>query len=106
MFEVTKVKASIGKFMCMTFGGCRNFTRFTNMSLCPWETHRHGLRIKETFVANIRLRRMGNGRPKITRYLNEMERQVCGPRKCSLCGRIGHSRSRCPQRAGPSADGS
>ncbi|MED6189815.1 hypothetical protein PIB30_099733, partial [Stylosanthes scabra] len=38
------------------------------------------------FVANIRLRRMGKRHPKITRYLNGMDRQVHGPRKYSLCG--------------------
>ncbi|MED6189573.1 hypothetical protein PIB30_097308 [Stylosanthes scabra] len=34
-----------------------------------------------------------------------MDTQVCGPRKYSQCGRLGHSRSRCPQRAGPSTGG-
>ncbi|RYR47331.1 hypothetical protein Ahy_A07g033266 [Arachis hypogaea] len=50
--------------------------------------------------------RATKGRPKSTRYLNEMDsRDMRGPRKCTICGREGHSRSRCPQRAGPSSVG-
>ncbi|RYR32917.1 hypothetical protein Ahy_A10g047442 [Arachis hypogaea] len=50
------------------------------------------------------LRRATKGRPKSTRYLNEMDsRDMCGPRRCTICGREGHSRSRCPQRAGSSS---
>ncbi|RYR51969.1 hypothetical protein Ahy_A06g026905 [Arachis hypogaea] len=46
------------------------------------------------------------GRPKSTRYLNEMDsRDMRGPRKCTICGREGHSHSRCPQRVGPSSVG-
>ncbi|XP_029146877.1 uncharacterized protein [Arachis hypogaea] len=56
-----------------------------------------------TLVANPALRRTSKGRPKLTRYLNEMDsRDMHGPRICRLCGAQGHSRSRCPQRAGPS----
>ncbi|RYR36057.1 hypothetical protein Ahy_A10g051113 [Arachis hypogaea] len=45
-------------------------------------------------------------RPKLTRYLNEMDsRDMRGPRICRLCGAQGHSRSRCPQRAGSSGGG-
>ncbi|RYR07408.1 hypothetical protein Ahy_B05g074751 [Arachis hypogaea] len=59
-----------------------------------------------TLVANPALRRTSKGRPKLTRYLNEMDsRDMCGPWICRLCGRQGHSRSRCPQRAGPSGAG-
>ncbi|XP_057763557.1 uncharacterized protein LOC130984130 [Arachis stenosperma] len=60
-----------------------------------------------TLVANPALRRTSKGRPKLTRYLNEMDsRDMRGPRICRLCGAQGHSRSRCPQRAGPSGAGS
>ncbi|RYQ85392.1 hypothetical protein Ahy_B10g104950 isoform B [Arachis hypogaea] len=46
------------------------------------------------------------GRPKSTRYVNEMDsRDMRGPRRCTTCGREGHSRSRCLQRAGPSSAG-
>ncbi|RYR76520.1 hypothetical protein Ahy_A01g001104 [Arachis hypogaea] len=59
-----------------------------------------------TLVANPALRRMSKGRPKLTRYLNEMDScDMRGPRVCRLCGAQGHSRSRCPQRAGPSGGG-
>ncbi|QHO04709.1 uncharacterized protein DS421_13g442520 [Arachis hypogaea] len=60
-----------------------------------------------TLVANPALRRTSKGRPKLTRYLNEMDsRDMRGHRICRLCGAQGHSRSRCPQRAGPSGTGS
>ncbi|XP_015953842.1 uncharacterized protein LOC107478216 [Arachis duranensis] len=56
-----------------------------------------------TLVANPAQRRTSKGRPKLTRYLNEMDsRDMRGPRICRLCGAQGHSRSRCPHRAGPS----
>ncbi|XP_015953369.1 uncharacterized protein LOC107477815 [Arachis duranensis] len=57
-------------------------------------------------IANWTLRRATKGRPKLTRYLNEMDsRDICDPRRCTICGREGHSRNRCPQRAGPSFAG-
>ncbi|RYQ80103.1 hypothetical protein Ahy_Scaffold1g106732 isoform J [Arachis hypogaea] len=60
-----------------------------------------------TLVANPAQRRTSKGRPKLTRYLNEMDsRDMRGPRICRLCGAQGHSRSKCPQRAGPSGAGS
>ncbi|RYR52388.1 hypothetical protein Ahy_A06g027320 [Arachis hypogaea] len=56
-----------------------------------------------TLVANPAQRRTSKGRPKLTRYLNEMDScDIRGPRICRLCGAQGHSRSRCPQRVGPS----
>ncbi|XP_025627850.1 uncharacterized protein [Arachis hypogaea] len=56
-----------------------------------------------TLVTNPVQRQTSKGRPKLTRYLNEMDsRDMRGPRICRLCGAQGHSRSRCPQRAGPS----
>ncbi|XP_016185463.1 uncharacterized protein LOC107627115 [Arachis ipaensis] len=56
-----------------------------------------------TLVANLALRRKSKGCPKSTCYLNEMDSQeIRGPRVCRLCRNQGHSRSRCPQRAGPS----
>ncbi|XP_057745636.1 uncharacterized protein LOC130963549 [Arachis stenosperma] len=59
-----------------------------------------------TLVANPAMRRTSKGRPKLTRYLNEMDsRDMRGPRICRLCGAQGHSRSRCPQRPGPSGAG-
>ncbi|RYR61207.1 hypothetical protein Ahy_A04g018347 isoform B [Arachis hypogaea] len=55
----------------------------------------------ENIVVN---RRTTKGIPKSTRYLNEMDsRDVRGPRRCTICGREGHSRSRCPHHAGPSS---
>ncbi|XP_025685691.1 uncharacterized protein [Arachis hypogaea] len=57
-------------------------------------------------ITNWTLRRATKGRPKSTRYLNEMDsRDMRGPRRCTTCGREEHSRSRCPQRAGPSSAG-
>ncbi|XP_029144834.1 uncharacterized protein [Arachis hypogaea] len=48
-------------------------------------------------IANWTLRRTTKGRLKSTRYLNEMDsRDIRGPRQCTICGREGHSRSRCP----------
>ncbi|XP_057746486.1 uncharacterized protein LOC130965742 [Arachis stenosperma] len=56
------------------------------------------------FVGNSFLRRVAKGRPKMTRFLNEMDtRMLRGPRRCKQCGAEGHSRSRCRQRGGPSA---
>ncbi|XP_016178909.1 uncharacterized protein LOC107621402 [Arachis ipaensis] len=57
-------------------------------------------------IANWTLTRATKGRPKSTRYLNEMDsRDMRGPCRCIICGREGHSRSQCPQRAGPSSAG-
>ncbi|RYR74929.1 hypothetical protein Ahy_A02g009637 [Arachis hypogaea] len=59
-----------------------------------------------TLVAIPALRRTLKGRPKLTRYLNGMDsRDMRGPRICRFCSAQGHSRSRCPQRPGPSAAG-
>ncbi|RYR05348.1 hypothetical protein Ahy_B06g085217 [Arachis hypogaea] len=46
----------------------------------------------------IRYQRLrSRGRPKQTRFLNEMDTQsMRGQRRCRLCGVEGHSRSRCP----------
>ncbi|XP_025665054.1 uncharacterized protein [Arachis hypogaea] len=58
-------------------------------------------------IPNPHLRRVAKGRPKKTRFLNEMDmRDLRGPRRCRLCGGEGHSRSRCPHRGGASASGS
>ncbi|RYR67441.1 hypothetical protein Ahy_A03g013802 [Arachis hypogaea] len=57
-------------------------------------------------IANWTLRRVTKGRLKSIRYLNEMDsRDMRGLRWCTICGREGHSRSRCPQRAGPNSNG-
>nr|XP_029146947.1 uncharacterized protein LOC114924928 [Arachis hypogaea] len=56
------------------------------------------------FVGNPFLRRVAKGRPKMTRFLNEMDtRMLRRPRRCKQCGAEGHSRSRCRQSGGPSA---
>ncbi|XP_057745725.1 uncharacterized protein LOC130963636 [Arachis stenosperma] len=56
------------------------------------------------FVGNPFLRRVAKGRPKMTRFLNEMDtRMLRRPRQCKQCGAEGHSRSRCRQSGGPSA---
>ncbi|QHO43549.1 uncharacterized protein DS421_5g163690 [Arachis hypogaea] len=56
------------------------------------------------FVGNPFLRRVAKGRPKMTRFLNEMDtRMLRRPRQCKQCGADGHSRSKCRQSAGPSA---
>ncbi|RYQ94420.1 hypothetical protein Ahy_B08g089322 [Arachis hypogaea] len=58
-------------------------------------------------VPNPHLKRVAKGRPKKTRFLNEMDiRDLRGPRRCRLCGGEGHSRSRCPRRGETSASGS
>ncbi|RYR46739.1 hypothetical protein Ahy_A07g032527 [Arachis hypogaea] len=55
------------------------------------------------FVGNPFLRRVAKGRPKMTRFLNEMDtRMLRRPRRCKQCGAEGHSRTRC-QSGGPSA---
>ncbi|RYR56670.1 hypothetical protein Ahy_A05g022353 [Arachis hypogaea] len=54
-------------------------------------------------VTNPALRRTSKGRPKSTRFLNEMDSwEMRGPRVCCLCRRQGHSRSRCSQCVEPS----
>ncbi|RYR68730.1 hypothetical protein Ahy_A03g015210 [Arachis hypogaea] len=56
------------------------------------------------FVGNPFLRRVAKGRPKMTRFLNEMDtRMLRASRRCKQCGAEGHSRSRCCQRGGASA---
>ncbi|RYQ99285.1 hypothetical protein Ahy_B07g087193 [Arachis hypogaea] len=53
------------------------------------------------FVPNPYLRRVTKGRPRMIRFLNEMDmRMLHGPRRCRQCGVEGHSRSRCRQSAG------
>ncbi|XP_052114264.1 uncharacterized protein LOC107479457 [Arachis duranensis] len=48
------------------------------------------------FVPNPFLKRVTKGRPKMTRFLNEMDtRMLRHPRRCKQCGAEGHSRSRC-----------
>ncbi|RYR50056.1 hypothetical protein Ahy_A07g036604 [Arachis hypogaea] len=57
------------------------------------------------FVGNPFLRCVAKGRPKMTRFLNEMDTWMLrAPRRCKQCGVEGHSRSRCRQRGGASAD--
>ncbi|XP_020999606.2 uncharacterized protein LOC110281583 [Arachis duranensis] len=57
------------------------------------------------FVGNPFLRRVAKGRPKMTRFLNEIDtRMLRAPRRCKQCGAEGHSRSRCRQRGSASAD--
>ncbi|XP_016199456.1 uncharacterized protein LOC107640450 [Arachis ipaensis] len=57
------------------------------------------------FVPNSYLRRVTKGRPSMTRFLNEMDtRMLRRPRRCKQCGAEGHSRSRCCQGGGSSAD--
>ncbi|XP_072087244.1 uncharacterized protein [Arachis hypogaea] len=57
-------------------------------------------------IANWTLRHVTKRRPKSTRYLSEMDlRDMRSPRQCTICGREGHSRSRCPQCASPSSAG-
>ncbi|XP_057734692.1 uncharacterized protein LOC130950174 [Arachis stenosperma] len=58
------------------------------------------------FVPNPYLRRVTKGRPKMTRFLNEMDTRILRrPRRCRLCGAEGHSRSRCRQSSGANAGG-
>ncbi|XP_029148257.1 uncharacterized protein [Arachis hypogaea] len=58
------------------------------------------------YVPNPYLRRVSKGRPRMTRFLNEMDtRMLRRPRRCTLCGAKGHSRSRCRRSAGTNADG-
>ncbi|XP_072076440.1 uncharacterized protein [Arachis hypogaea] len=58
------------------------------------------------YVPNPYLRRVSKGRPRMTRFLNEMDtRMLRRPRRCTLCGAEGHSRSRCRQSTGRTADG-
>ncbi|RYR07527.1 hypothetical protein Ahy_B05g074897 [Arachis hypogaea] len=53
------------------------------------------------FISNPYLRRVTKGRPRMTRFLNEMDTWMLRcPRRCTLCGAEGHSRSRCRQSAG------
>ncbi|XP_016178963.1 uncharacterized protein LOC107621455 [Arachis ipaensis] len=55
------------------------------------------------FIGNPFLRRVTKGRPKMTRFLNEMDTSMLrGPRRCKQCSVEGHSQSRCQHRGGPS----
>ncbi|RYQ90194.1 hypothetical protein Ahy_B09g096435 isoform B [Arachis hypogaea] len=57
------------------------------------------------FIPNPYLRRVGKGRPKMTRFLNEMDtRMLRRPRRCTICGAKGHSRGRCHQQRGANAN--
>ncbi|XP_072078056.1 uncharacterized protein [Arachis hypogaea] len=57
------------------------------------------------FILNPYLRRVTKGRPRMTRFLNEMNtRMLRHPRRCRLCGAERHNRSRCHQSAGANAD--
>ncbi|RYR28300.1 hypothetical protein Ahy_B01g052417 isoform B [Arachis hypogaea] len=57
------------------------------------------------FVPNPYMRRITKGRPRMTRFLNEMDtRMLRRPRRCRQCGAKGHSRSRCRQGGGSGAD--
>ncbi|XP_016207018.1 uncharacterized protein LOC107647460 [Arachis ipaensis] len=57
------------------------------------------------FVSNPYLRRVAKGRPRMTHFLNEMDtRMLRRLRRCRQCRAEGHSRSRCRQGGGPSAD--
>ncbi|RYQ94230.1 hypothetical protein Ahy_B08g089108 [Arachis hypogaea] len=78
------------------------------MSISATDLHIQNLIPKELMKAfDVQeILRVTKRRPKSTRYLNEMDsRDMRGPRWCTICGREGHSRSRCPQRAGPSSAG-
>ncbi|XP_072058027.1 uncharacterized protein [Arachis hypogaea] len=56
------------------------------------------------FVPNLYLRRVTKGRPRMTRFLNEMDmRMLRRPRRCRQCGAEGNNRSRCCQVGGASA---
>ncbi|RYQ89727.1 hypothetical protein Ahy_B09g096225 isoform F [Arachis hypogaea] len=58
------------------------------------------------FIPNLYLRRVSKVRPRMTRFLNEMDmRMLRRPKRCTLCGAEEHSRSRCRQSAGTNADG-
>ncbi|XP_057744650.1 uncharacterized protein LOC130962457 [Arachis stenosperma] len=58
------------------------------------------------FIPNPFLRRLGKGRPRTTRFLNEMDtRMLRRPRRCTLCGAEGHSRGRCRQHGRANASG-
>ncbi|RYR41964.1 hypothetical protein Ahy_A08g038411 [Arachis hypogaea] len=53
------------------------------------------------FIPNPYMRRVSKGRPRMTRFLNEMDtRMLRRPRRCTLCGAEGHSRSRCRRSVG------
>ncbi|XP_057744710.1 uncharacterized protein LOC130962521 [Arachis stenosperma] len=53
------------------------------------------------FVPNPNMRRANKGRPRMTRFLNEMDtRMLRAPRRCRQCGAEGHSRSRCRRSSG------
>ncbi|RYR22089.1 hypothetical protein Ahy_B03g067379 [Arachis hypogaea] len=100
-FHVVQINDWTGNCMCMM---CIRWTRFDgfrplgNPSTWPVYT---GPR----FVPNPFLRRMTKGRPRMTRFLNEMDtRMLRPPRRCRQCGAEGHSRSSCRRSAGAPAD--
>ncbi|KAK2404078.1 hypothetical protein QL285_053455 [Trifolium repens] len=56
----------------------------------------------DDLYANEAMRRTKRGRPSSTRIRTEMDDFPKQPRKCGLCGTLGHNRSNCPNVAGPS----
>ncbi|XP_072073762.1 uncharacterized protein [Arachis hypogaea] len=57
------------------------------------------------FVPNLYLRHVTKDHPRMMYFLNEMDtRMLRRPRRCRQCGVEGHSRRRCCQEGGPSAD--
>ncbi|RYR12266.1 hypothetical protein Ahy_B04g069799 isoform B [Arachis hypogaea] len=60
---------------------------------------------KEPSAVVIRGRYASTNRPRMTRFLNEMDtRMLRRPRRCRQCGTEGHSRSRCRQTTGANAN--
>ncbi|RYR65767.1 hypothetical protein Ahy_A03g011692 [Arachis hypogaea] len=61
--------------------------------------------IESNFLRKFKAPYLHPGRPRITRFLNEMDtRMLCRPRRCRQYGAEGHSRSRCRQTASANAN--
>ncbi|RYR08572.1 hypothetical protein Ahy_B05g076314 [Arachis hypogaea] len=75
LLRVVLTSTSIGRCMSVMCTRCRRFARSTEFmgDTTTWPDY-PGL----TMIANPALRRMSKGRPKSTRYLNEMDsRKIC-----------------------------
>ncbi|RYQ93258.1 hypothetical protein Ahy_B09g099529 [Arachis hypogaea] len=106
-FQVDRFRVDMCLLVVQTndwIGNCMYMmsTRWTRARFRPlenpttWPVY-HGPR----FIGNPFLRRVSKGRPRMTRFLNEMDtRMLRAPRRCKQCGAEGHSRSRCRQCGG------
>ncbi|XP_027348162.1 uncharacterized protein LOC113859642 [Abrus precatorius] len=86
VYTINKV-CKVYKKEFAVIGNENTWRRYRGPKLCP----------------NPSLKRTGKGRPKSTRFLNQMDmHEMRRPKRCSLCRAGNHSRQECPHAARPS----